>query len=139
MNPRLTTNTEYSEYFEASDHMLFNSASYLVDGYEYTQKSTVVMDLYYKMLTYYDMDSELYKFCEAYKNGELSDADKNSLDYILAQKIDEYGFEEAFRWVDRHNVNEFKGQTAVQIAEQIGEKTELDLQFEEYEREHGLT
>ncbi len=137
MNPRLTTNTEYSEYFEASDHMLFNSVSYLVDGYEYTQKSTVVMDLYYKMLTYYDMDSELYKFCEAYKNGELSDADKNSLDYILAQKIDEYGIDEIFKWLEMHLTEQFDC-TVEELVSQIGEKTETDIMHEEYEKEIGL-
>lgn len=136
MNPRLTTNTEYSEYFEASDHMLFNSASYLVDGYEYTQKSTVVMDLYYKMLTYYDKDSELYKFCEAYKNGELSDADKNSSDYILAQKIDEYGIDNAFKWLERHLTEQFDC-TVEELVSQIGEKTETDIMYENYEKEIG--
>lgn len=132
----------YNVGYEYSDHITFNSEGDMMGmlmGETYEAPSMIYMDLYYKMLTYYDKDSELYKFCEAYKNGELSDADKNSLDYILAQKINEYGFDEAFKWVDKHDANEFKGQTAVQIAEQIGEKTEVDLQFEEYEREHGLT
>lgn len=131
----------YNAGYEYSDHIIFNkevSTMEILMDEKYEAPFMTYMDLYYKMLTYYDQDSELYKACEAYKNSNTS-ADKNSLDYILAQKIDEYGFEEAFRWVDRHHANEFKGQTAVQIAEQIGEKTELDLQFEEYEREHGLT
>lgn len=132
----------YNVGYEYSDHIIFNSESDIMGilmGEKYEAPSMIYMDLYYKMLTYYDKESELYKFCEAYKNGELSDAEKNSLDYILAQKINEYGFDEAFKWVDKHEANEFKGQTAVQIAEQIGEKTEMDLKFEEYEREHGLT
>ena len=90
------------------------------------------------MLTYYDMDSELYKFCEAYKNGELSDADKNSLDYILAQKINEYGIDNACKWVDIH-LSQYMEGSMEKIATQIGEKTEMDLYYEEYEREHGLT
>ena len=96
------------------------------------------MKLLYKMLTYYDEDSELYKFCEAYKNGELSDADKNSLDYILAQKINEYGIDNACKWVDIH-LSQYMEGSMEKIATQIGEKTEMDLYYEEYEREHGLT
>ena len=89
------------------------------------------------MLTYYDMDSELYKFCEAYKNGELSDADKNSLDYILAQKIDEYGIDEIFKWLEMHLTEQFDC-TVEELVSQIGEKTETDIMHEEYEKEIGL-
>ncbi len=128
-------------YYIASDHILFRNDYYLMEkdnGYLYNDASDNDVKLLYKMLTYYDEDSELYKFCEAYKNGELSDADKNSLDYILAQKINEYGIDNACKWVDIH-LSQYMEGSMEKIATQIGEKTEMDLYYEEYEREHGLT
>lgn len=128
-------------YYIASDHILFRNDYYLMEkdnGYLYNDALDNDMKLLYKMLTYNNKDSAFYKFCEAYKNGELSDADENSLDYILARKIDEYGFESACKWVDVHLPQYMEG-SMEEIAAQICEKTEMDLYYEEYEREHGLT
>lgn len=142
INTPSTRGGSYNDfYFVTSDHILFYNDSYFMEkdnGYLYNDASDNDVKLLYKMLTYYDMDSELYKFCEAYKNGELSDTDKNSLDYILAQKIEEYGIDNACNWVDIH-ISQYMEGSMEDIAAQIGEKTEVDLQFEEYEREHGLT
>lgn len=133
--------SEDDAYYVTSDHILFRNDHYFMEknnGYLYNDASDNDVKLLYKMLTYYDKDSELYKFCEAYKNGELTDADKNSLDYILAQKIDEYGIDNACKWLDVH-ISQYMEGSMEEIAAQIGEKTESDLYYEEYEREHGLT
>lgn len=128
-------------YYASSDHILFNNDSYFVNkdnGYLYNDVSDNAIKLLYKMLTYTDTDSELYRACEAYQKGNVSDADKSKLDYILAQKINEYGFEDAFKWLKVHLPQYIDG-SMEEIAQQIGEKTEMDLYYEEYEREHGLT
>ena len=125
-------------YYVTSDHILFYNDYYFAEktnGSLNNDVSDNAIKLLYKMLTYTDNDSELYKACEAYKNGSLTD--KSSLDYILAQKIDEYGFEDAFKWLKLH-LSQYIDGSMEEIAEQIGEKTEMDLYYEEYEREHGL-
>lgn len=131
--------SEDDVYYVTSDHILFNNDYYFVEktnGSLNNDVSDNAIKLLYKMLTYTDKDSELYKACEAYNNGSLTD--KNSLDYILAQKIDEYGFEDALKWLKLH-LSQYIDGSMEEIAEQIGEKTEMDLYYEEYEREHGLT
>ena len=42
-----------------------------------------------------------------------------------------------FKWVEIHAGESFD-ETLEEIAVQIGEKTELDLQYEQYEKEMGL-
>lgn len=139
--PLLTTNTTYESYFEAYDHIMFNSDISVLSGnidryYSETEKNRFI-DLYYKMLTYYDENSDLYKACIDLQNENTTDFDENDIDYILAQKINEYGFDKAFKWVEIHAGESFD-ETLEEIAVQIGEKTELDLQYEQYEKEMGL-
>lgn len=138
--PLLTTNTAYESYFEAYDHIMFNRDYSVLSGNidsDYLETENSFMDLYYKMLTYYDENSDLYKKYMDLQNENTMVFDENDIDYILAQKINEYGFDEAFKWVEIHTGESFD-ETLEEIAVQIGEKTELDLQYEQYEKEMGL-
>lgn len=127
------------DYYEASDHVLFNNEMYLywhesvVDDFDCSNN---YLDVFYRFLTFYDENSALYKaYTDITENG--ADYDKTDINYALAEKIVEYGDDEVYEWLRVHMMA-FEDASIDYTIDFIGKKTEFDLQCEQYEKEMGL-
>lgn len=143
-------NSADDRVYEASDHIvafsLFELESINESREEHDNAPKIsVMDMYYRMLSFYDEDSELKKCYNSIINNEDAGYDKESTVYLLAEKIAECGDAEVLDYIDHNMLGDwiYPGETAVPpydeniLVRHIGEKTQLELDFEEYEREIG--
>lgn len=151
----IKSNSQEDTFYEASDHFVVASISAFsfltengsaTDGKDSPQKNPTyipAIDMYYRMLSFYDESSELRKCYNAIVNNKADGYDKESTVYILAQKIVEYGDEAVFEYIHGHMMSDWRYGNEVAeypyneniLVRHIGEKTELELNFEEYERE----
>lgn len=138
-------NVDESYYFEFQDHITTHSL------YEIIMPSDKAIglykplqDLYYRMASFYSEDSEFRKYYDSLIENPNAEYDKDDVNYILSQKIIEYGDEEVMQYLFIHMLENqiiYPGETASLpyderiIARHIGEKTELELQYEEYDKE----
>lgn len=83
-----------------SDHItlktLFELDGLQIDEDE-KEKSIVGMSYYYKVLSFNDKNSQVYKYYKMITNNDIDDYKKNTLqsdiDYIIADRINEYGWD----------------------------------------------
>lgn len=133
----MASNTNADNFVDAYDHILFRNSYDLINRENNNEFSPVYHDLYYKILTYHDESSALRQLCDAVSNGNTADIDKNTVDYVLAEKINAYGIEDCLLWLHNHKgmLNEMSAAEFISI---MGEKTAADLEREQYEKEMGL-
>lgn len=132
--PSVFSGAKDTIYFETSDSIISLSFAEITANLNSDTDSgksiKANMELYYSLASFNDKDSRVYKYYCQINNGENDTANKSELDYIVAEKIAEYGYENVKSSIGSMIFDTGHGLTSAELAKSI-------IDFETYAEDAG--